>query len=68
MPYSKKAKYYHIRQKNPKLFEKDSFRVVPLSHTNYRGTKFKKDKNTKAIVGKLKKSGKWSIQSILVKK
>lgn len=67
MPYSESAKFEHHRQKNPNEFQKKSFKTVPLSHTKYRGKKFKK-KGTKAIVGKKKKSGKWGIQSILVPK
>lgn len=56
-------KYKRHRKKNPSEFLKNSFRTVPLSHTNYRG-KLK----GKAIVGKLKKTGKWEIQSILEEK
>ncbi len=58
-----KRKYKRHRKKNPSLFIKSSFRTVPLSHTNYKG-KLK----GKAIVGKLKKTGKWEIQSILENK
>ena len=64
MPYSKEAKYLHHRQHDPELFIKSTFRTVPLSHTNYKGTKYDKEK-CKVIIGKLKKSGKWAIQSIL---
>lgn len=53
-------KYIRHRKKSPKLFIKKSFRTVPLSHTKYKGKK-----KGKAIVGKLKKSKKWEIQSIL---
>lgn len=53
-------KYKRWRQKSPSLFIKNSFRTVPLSHTNYKGKK-----KGKAIVGKLKKNKKWTIQSIL---
>jgi len=67
MPYSKKAKYTHHRQKSPRLFIKKSFKTVPISHTSYRGKKFAQ-KTTKAVVGKLKKTGKWAIQTILKRK
>jgi len=66
MPYSRKAKYTHHRQRQPELFE-DNFKTVPISHTEYKGKKFKK-KGVKAVTGKLKKTGKWKIQSILVPK
>ena len=53
-------KYRRHRKKDPSLFIKSSFRTVPLTHTDYRG-KLK----GKAIIGKLKKTKKWAIQSIL---
>lgn len=72
MPYSKKSCFYHKRQKQPDLFIKDTFKTVPLSHTNYRGEKYKTWKKSgsgaKAVVGKLKKNNKWAIQSILIPK
>ena len=52
--------YQRHRLKNPDLFVKGSFRTVLLSHTTYKGKK-----KGKAIVAKLKKTGKWAIQSIL---
>ena len=58
-----KSKYKRHRKKNPDEFIKSSFRTVPLSHTDYKG-KLK----GKAIVGKLKKANKWTIQSILEEK
>ena len=78
MPYSKKAKYRHHRQRSPKMFIKSTFETVPLSHTEYSGRKLKKP-GAKAIVGVLKpqyrtsvkrggKPRKWRIQSILVPK
>lgn len=78
MPYSEKAKYRHNRQKPPSRFDKSTLKTVPLSHTDYRGKKFKKP-GAKAIVGVLKKKyrkpakrgGKpraWGIQSILIPK
>ncbi len=56
----KTKKYKRWRQKSPGLFIKSSFRTVPLSHTEYKGKK-----KGKAVVGKLRKSKKWVIQSIL---
>jgi len=56
-------KYKRFRRKNPKEFIKDSFRTVPLTHINYKG-----NKKGKAIVGKLKKTNKWEIESILEEK
>jgi hypothetical protein len=78
MPYSKKAKYRHNRQRSPKQFDKSTLKTVPLSHTDYGGRKFDKP-GAKAIVGRLKPSfrkpkkkggrpRKWGIQSILVPK
>lgn len=69
MPYSRKAKFYHYRQIHPSKFIKNSFRNVPLSHTDYSGKKFNV-KGARAIVGKLKNKKKdaWKIQSILVPK
>jgi hypothetical protein len=66
MPYSRKAEYRHYRQLDPSLFDKDTFKTVPISHTNYSGKKFAK-KGNKAIVGKFKrcKDNCWHIQSIL---
>jgi len=56
-------RYKRHRKKGPSLFIKSSFRTVPLTHTDYRG-KLK----GKAIIGKLKKTNKWEIQSILEEK
>jgi hypothetical protein len=78
MPYSKKARYRHNRQKSPKLFIRSTLRTVPLDHTDYGGKKFDK-KGAKAIVGALKpanrkprkrggKPRKYAIQSILIPK
>lgn len=66
MPY-KNSHYERHRQLPPTRFIRDSFRTVPLSHTDYSGKKFDKE-GAKAIVGKLKDSGKWKIQSILIPK
>lgn len=66
MPY-KNAKYKHNRQLPPSKFIKGSFETVPLTHTFYSGTKFAV-KGAKAVVGKLKKTKKWAIQSILIPK
>ena len=69
MPYTSKSKYKHHRQLSPKLFERGTMKTVPLSHTKYRGKKFKK-KNVKAVIGRLKGCNKycWVIQSVLVPK
>ncbi len=55
--------YRRWRQKDPGLFIKGSFRTVPLDHTDYKGKK-----KGKAIVGKLKSTKKWAMQSILEEK
>lgn len=67
MPYSHDAEYRHHRQKDPRSFDKSSFRTVPLSHTDYHGRKFKRYKD-KAIVGYNVYHRRWEIQSILEKK
>ena len=56
-------KYKRHRKKDPSLSIKSSFRTVPLNHTDYRG-KLK----GKAIIGRLKKTKTWAIQSILEEK
>jgi len=78
MPYSKKAKYTHHRQRKPSQCIKGTHRTVKLSHSGYKGKKYKKP-GAKAVVCKLKKKyrkpakrgGKpraWGTQSILNKK
>ena len=63
--YPRKTKnWLRYRQEDPDKFVQKSFRNVPISHTDYKG----KIKGQRAIVGKLKKTGKWKIQSILKKK
>jgi len=60
--YPRKTKnWLRYRQKEPSKFVKTSFRNVPISHTKYKG----KIKGVRAIVGKLKSTKKWAIQSIL---
>lgn len=61
--------YHHLTQRRKSEFQKESYKTVPLSHTDYKGSKFKKD-NEKilAVVGKLIKNDKWKIQKILVPK
>jgi hypothetical protein len=56
--------WIRYRQIDPSKFIQKSFRNVPISHTNYKG----KIKAQRAIVGKLKSTKKWKIQSILKKK
>ena len=69
MPYSRDAKYYHKRQRNPKDFQKKSFRTLPVKNSPYTGKKYDK-KGVLVVVGKLKNCRKncWKIQSILVPK
>jgi hypothetical protein len=63
--YPRKTKnWLRYRQEDPDKFVQKSFRNVPISHTNYKG----KIKGERAIVGKMKKTGKWKIQSILKKR
>lgn len=63
--YPRKTKnWLRYRQKEPGRFSKKSFRNVPLSHTEYKG----RIKGQKAIVGKLKETGKWALQSVLKKR
>ena len=60
--YPRKTKnWLRYRKKEPSKFVKTSFRNVPASHTEYKG----KTKGIRAIVGKLKSTGKWVLQSIL---
>ena len=56
--------WIRYRQEDPDKFIQDSFRNVPISHTNYKG----KIKADRAIIGKLKSSNKWKIQSVLKKR
>lgn len=72
MPYGKNAKFFHKRQQKPDQFIGNTFRTVPLSHTDYSGEKYKKwkkkDSGAKAVVARKKKTKKWGIQSILIPK
>lgn len=72
IPNSKKARYFHKRQQQPDQFIGNTFRTVPLSHTDYSGEKYKKwkkkDSGAKAVVARKKKSKKFGIQSILIPK
>jgi len=58
-----RSQYKRHRMKDPMLFVKGSFRTMPLSHIDYKGRK-----KGKSIVAKLKKTDKWTIQSILEEK
>ena len=60
----KTENWIRYRQEDPGKFIEDSFRNVPISHTGYKG----KIKAQRAIVGKLKSSGEWKIQSVLKKR
>mgnify|MGYP001572622102 CR=1 FL=1 len=63
--YPRKTKnWLRYRQKEPEKFIQTSFRNVRLSHTNYKG----KIKGERAIVGKLKSTKKWEVQSVLKKR
>ena len=63
--YPRRTKnWLRYRQEDPEKFIQKSFRNVPLSHTDYKG----KTKGHKAIVGKLKKTAKWALQSVLKKR
>jgi len=63
--YPRKTKnWIRYRQEDPSKFVQSSFRNVPLFHTEYKG----KIKGQRAIVGKLKKTMKWKIQSVLKKR
>jgi hypothetical protein len=63
--YSSKSKFIHNRQLPPGLFEQKTIRTVPLSHTAYHGKKFHKP-GAEAVVGKLKATKHYAIQSVLV--
>ncbi len=71
MPYSKKAKYTHHRQRNPGLFIKGTLRTISVKRARaqglYSGRKFNKP-TAKAIVGKLRRTKKYAVQSFLLKK
>lgn len=73
MPY-RKGNYRHKRYQDPDLFDKDTFRTVPISHTD---SKLKnKYPNALAVVGKKKKTKRltrrgnkpWVIQKIMIPK
>ena len=77
VPYSKKAKYKHMRQLPPKRFVKKSFRNVKPSHAPEKRIKEKKyPRGTRVVVGKLKtpvkgRSGRkrhYATQTILIPK
>jgi len=71
MPYSKSAKYTHHRQRKPGLFVKSSFHTISVKRAKvrglYSGKKFDKP-GAKAIVARLRKNGKYAVQSFLLKK
>lgn len=56
--------WLRYRQEDPSKFIQKSFRNVSITHTNYKG----KIKGDRAVVGKLKSTKKWKVQSILKKK
>ena len=56
--------WLRYRQEDPSKFIQKSYRNVSITHTNYKG----KIKGQRAVVGKLKSTKKWKIQSILKKR
>ena len=64
MPYSS-AKYFHKRRKKPREILRETFKTVPITHTNARK---RYPKGTMAVVGKSKKTKNWVIQSVLIPK
>lgn len=71
-PYSPDSRYLHYRQNSPEEFDKTTFKVVPLHHTEYSGQKFEKynvrGSGAVATVGRDKKTNKWKIQNIMIPK
>ena len=62
--YPRKTKnWLRYRQEDPTKFIQSSFRNVPLSHAEYKG----RIKADRAIVGRLKTTKKWALQSVLKK-
>ncbi len=70
MPEETSQRFKRRRLHPPSHFQKESFRTVPISHTEVKN-RFRK-KGTKAIVGKFKlkyrKNKIWGVQSILTPK
>ena len=64
MPYKRYAGYYHHRRHDPDLFDKKTFRTIPIANSSYKGTRFLVP-GAKAIIAKHIKSKKYRIQSIL---
>jgi hypothetical protein len=63
-------KYYRYRQEETFLFDEKTFKTVPLDHTQeFKNRQFFKGFNVKdltAITGKVKNTGRWKLQSILI--
>lgn len=68
MPYSKASKFTHNRQLSPLMFDNKTYKTVPLSHTKYKGKKYKGIKGAMAIIARDKTTRKIKIQSILIPK
>jgi len=74
LPYSKRAGYFHKRQKKPDLFIDGTFYTLDAyrGRDMYRGEKYKfwlsKGSGAKIVVAKLKLTNKYAIQSILIPK
>ena len=65
MPYSKDAKYRHIRYIHPDEIRDDTWYTVPISHTNSRK---EWPEGTLAVIGRKKSTGNEIIQKVLVPK
>lgn len=64
--YSRNAMYFHLRLRDPRSFRQDSFRTVPVHHTNYRG-KWRRN-GVLAIVGRNAYTGQGEVQALRVPK
>lgn len=65
MPYSKEAKYRHIRYCHPDEIDDDTWATVPITHTP---TRKEWPKGTLAVRGIKESTGNWVTQSVLVPK
>jgi hypothetical protein len=59
------AKYKHVRQLPPERFFKSSFITIPVSHSVYKGKKYKAP-GVKVVQGKLKTTGETKVQTFLI--
>jgi len=65
MPYSKEAKYKHIRYIHPDEIRDDTWYTVPISHTNSRKSW---PEGTLAVIGRKKNTNNEVIQKVMVPK